>query len=125
MPDMTPSFVHGLDSVPLRFETIGQALDATAAKWSSHAALIVRHQNIRWSYGEFKQRVDTLAAAFLALGLAPNDRIGIWAPNCSEWALTQFASAKAGLILVNLNPAYRAHELEFSLPHRGHEARSA
>ena len=115
MPDMTPSFVHGLDSAPLRFETIGQALDATAAKWGSHAALIVRHQNIRWSYGEFKQRVDTLAAAFLALGLAPNDRIGIWAPNCSEWALTQFASAKAGLILVNLNPAYRAHELEFSL----------
>lgn len=115
MPDMTPSFVHGLDSAPLRFETIGQALDATAARWSSHDALIVRHQNIRWSYGEFKQRVDTLAAAFLALGLAPGDRLGIWAPNCSEWALTQFASAKAGLILVNLNPAYRAHELEFSL----------
>jgi fatty-acyl-CoA synthase len=115
MPDMTPSFVHGLDSAPLRFETIGQALDATAAKWNTHAALIVPHQNIRWSYGEFKQRVDTLAAALLALGLAPGDRLGIWAPNCSEWALTQFASAKAGLILVNLNPAYRAHELEFSL----------
>ena len=70
---------------------------------------------LRWSYGEFKQRVDTLAAALLALGLAPGDRLGIWAPNCSEWALTQFASAKAGLILVNLNPAYRAHELEFAL----------
>ncbi len=112
---MTPSFVHGLDSAPLRFETIGQALDATAAKWSAQAALIVPHQNIRWSYGEFKQRVDTLAAALLALGLAPGDRLGIWAPNCSEWALTQFASAKAGLILVNLNPAYRAHELEFAL----------
>jgi len=112
---MTPSFVHGLASAPLRFETIGQALDATAAKWSSHDALIVRQQNVRWTYGEFKQRVDALAAGLLALGLSPGDRIGIWAPNCSEWALTQFASAKAGLILVNLNPAYRAHELEFSL----------
>jgi fatty-acyl-CoA synthase len=112
---MTPSFVHGLATAPLRFETIGQALDATAAKWSAHLALIVRHQNVRWSYGEFKQRVDTLAAGLLALGLAPGDRLGIWAANCSEWALTQFASAKAGLILVNLNPAYRAHELEFSL----------
>ena len=112
---MTPSFVHGLDTAPLRFETIGQALDATAAKWASHDALIVRHQAVHWNYGEFKERVDTLAAGFLALGLAPGDRIGIWAPNCSEWALTQFASAKAGLILVNLNPAYRAHELEFSL----------
>ena len=82
---------------------------------ASHDALIVRHQGVRWTYAEFKQRVDALAAGFLALGLAPGDRIGIWAPNCSEWALTQFASAKAGLILVNLNPAYRAHELEFSL----------
>ena len=115
MPDMTPSFVHGLDTAPLRFETIGQALEATAAKCSAHAALIVPHQNIRWSYGEFNQRVDTLAAALLALGLAPGDRLGIWAPNCAQWTLTQFASAKAGLILVNLNPAYRAHELEFSL----------
>src|SRR3954463_11374710 len=112
---MTPSFVHGLDTAPLRFETIGQALDSTAVKWSSHDALIVRHQAVRWTYGEFKERVDTLAAGFLALGLAPGDRIGIWAPNRSEWALTQFASAKTGLILVNLNPAYRAHELEFSL----------
>jgi fatty-acyl-CoA synthase len=112
---MTPSFVHGLDTAPLRFETIGQALDATAAKWSSHDALIVRHQGVRWTYAEFKDRVDTHAAGLLALGLEPGERIGIWAPNCSEWALTQFASAKAGLILVNLNPAYRAHELEFSL----------
>lgn len=112
---MTPSFVHGLDSAPLRFETIGQALDAAADQWGTHDALIVRHQGIRWSYAEFKHRVDTLAAGLLALGLAPGDRLGVWAPNCSEWALTQFASAKAGLILVNLNPAYRAHELEFSL----------
>src|ERR1700733_6678932 len=112
---MTPSFVQGLDTALLRFETIGQALDATAVKWGSHDALIVRHQNVRWTYTEFKQRVDELAAGLLALGLASGERIGIWAPNCCEWALTQFASAKAGLILVNLNPAYHARELEFSL----------
>jgi len=112
---MTPSFVHGLDTAPLRFETIGQVLDATAARWSSRDALIVRGQNVRWTYGEFKHRVDMLAAGLLALGLSPGDRLGIWAPNCSEWALTQFAAAKAGLILVNLNPAYRGPELQFSL----------
>src|SRR6184192_1635446 len=108
---MSPvSFVHGLDSAPLRFETIGQALDASVVKWGSQDALIVRHQDIRWTYTELKQRVEALAAGFLALGLSPGERIGIWACNCSEWALTQFASAKAGLILVNLNPAYRAGE---------------
>jgi fatty-acyl-CoA synthase len=112
---MTPSFVQGLDTARLRFETIGQALDETTVKWGSHDALIVRHQNVRWTYTEFKQRVDALAAGFLALGLSPGDRIGIWAPNCCEWALTQFASAKAGLILVNLNPAYHAPELQFAL----------
>jgi fatty-acyl-CoA synthase len=112
---MTPSFVQGVDTALLRFETIGQALDETAVKWGSHDALIVRQQNVRWTYTEFKQRVDALAAGLLALGLSPGERIGIWAPNCCEWALTQFASAKAGLILVNLNPAYRAEELEFAL----------
>ncbi len=112
---MTPSFVHGIDTAPLRFETIGQALDEAAARWGSHDALIVRRQNVRWTYNEIKQRAEALAAGLLALGLAPGDRIGIWAPNCAEWALTQLATAKAGLILVNLNPAYRASELEFSL----------
>jgi fatty-acyl-CoA synthase len=116
---MTPSFVQGLDTALLRFETIGQALDAAAVNWGSHDALIVRHQNVRWTYTEFNQRADALAAGLLALGLSPGERIGIWASNCSEWALTQFASAKAGLILVNLNPAYRANELEFSLNKAG------
>lgn len=116
---MTPSFVHGTDTVPLRFETIGQALDIAAARWGSHAALIVQRQKIRWTYSELRQRVDTVAAGLLALGLARGDRIGIWAPNCAEWVLTQLASAKAGLILVNLNPAYRASELEFALNKAG------
>ena len=112
---MTPSFVQGSDTALLRFETIGQALAATTAKWGSHAALIVPQQNVRWTYTEFKHRVDALAAGFLALGLSPGERLGIWAPNCCEWALTQFASAAAGLVLVNLNPAYRANELQFCL----------
>jgi fatty-acyl-CoA synthase len=112
---MSLSFVHGLDSEPLRFQTIGQALDASVLQWGAHDALIVRHQNIRWSYNEFKQRVEALAAGLLALGLAPGERIGIWSPNCAEWVLTQFASAKAGLVLVVVNPAYRTAELEFAL----------
>jgi fatty-acyl-CoA synthase len=119
---MTASFVHGLDTEPLRYETIGRALDAAADTWGSSDALIVRHQGVRWTYAELKHRVDRLAAGLLGLGLLPGDRIGIWAPNCAEWTLTQFASAKAGLILVNLNPAYRTSELEFALNNVGCKA---
>ncbi len=112
---MAASFVHGIDTSPLRYETVGQALDAAADAWGSSVALIVRHQGIRWTYAQLRERVDRLAAALLRLDLMPGDRIGIWAPNCAEWTLVQFASAKAGLILVNLNPAYRSSELEFAL----------
>ncbi|MGH6997688.1 MAG: AMP-binding protein, partial [Phenylobacterium sp.] len=96
-------------------QTIGAAFDATCAAHPHVPALISRHQQIRWTYAEMKQRVDALAAGFLALGLEPGDRVGIWAPNCAEWALTQFATAKAGLILVNINPAYRVAEAEYAL----------
>jgi fatty-acyl-CoA synthase len=112
---MMGSFVHGLDTSPLLRETIGQALDAAANAWGVRDALVVRHQGIRWTYSELRYRVDELAAGLIRLGLVPGDRIGIWAPNCAEWTLTQFASAKAGLILVNINPAYRSSELEFAL----------
>ncbi len=109
------SFVNGLADTPLLYETIGQAFDRAAEKFAQHDALIVPRQDIRWTYGELKARVDALAAAFISIGLEPGERIGIWAPNCAEWTLTQFASAKAGLILVNINPAYRLSELEFAL----------
>jgi fatty-acyl-CoA synthase len=109
------SFVEGTGDVPLKYETIGRAFDQTAHRFASRDALIVPSQQIRWSYAELKRRVDLLAAGLLSLGLNPGDRIGIWAPNCAEWAVTQFASAKAGLILVNINPAYRLSELEFCL----------
>src|SRR5215831_17165712 len=110
-----PSFVNGLADVPLLYETIGQAFDRAAIQYPQNEALVVPQQKIRWTYAELKERVDTLAAAFVALDLKPGERIGIWAPNCAEWTLTQFASAKAGLILVNINPAYRLSELEFAL----------
>lgn len=112
---MTHSYVHGINDTPLRYETIGQALDRAAAAWGSREALVVRHQRVRWTYAELKQRADALAAGFLSLGLEPGDRVGIWAPNCAEWTVTQFATAKAGLILVNINPAYRVSELEFAV----------
>jgi fatty-acyl-CoA synthase len=109
------SYVHGADAQPLLGQTIGQAFDATCAAHPDVPALISRHQKIRWTYGEMRERVDALAAGLLALGLEPGDRIGVWAPNCAEWALTQFATAKAGLILVNINPAYRLSEAEYAL----------
>lgn len=109
------SHVRGADAPPLRDETIGQALSTAAAKWPDREALISVHQSIRWTYRELNDKAEALAAGFLALGLVRGDRVGIWAPNCAEWTLTQFATAKAGIILVNINPAYRLSELEYTL----------
>jgi fatty-acyl-CoA synthase len=110
-----PSYVSGTSSQPLIGETIGRYLDAVCAAHGERPALIVRHQNIRWNYAELHRRVNALAAGLLALGLARGDRIGIWAPNCAEWLLTQYATAKLGLILVNINPAYRLAEFEYAI----------
>jgi fatty-acyl-CoA synthase len=113
--DRIPSYVHGASSVPLIGETIGAHFDRITMKHRDREALVVRHQNIRWSYGELRRRVDNLAAGLRRLGLAPGERVGIWSQNCAEWVLAQFATAKAGLILVNINPAYRRSELEYAL----------
>ena len=110
-----PSYVHGAHHVPLIGVTIGSYLDSVADRYGAQDALIVAHQNVRWTYREFHQRVNDLAAGLLRLGLNPGDRIGIWSQNCAEWVLTQFATAKAGLIMVNINPAYRRTELEYVL----------
>jgi fatty-acyl-CoA synthase len=115
MPMTDLSYVSGVSDKPLLGLTIGACFDATAAAHPDQMALISRHQKIRWTYAELKVHVDALAAGLLALGLEPGDRIGIWAPNCAEWAVTQFATAKAGLILVNINPAYRLSEAEYAL----------
>jgi fatty-acyl-CoA synthase len=115
MAELKLSYVHGASDQPLLGETIGQFFDAACAKWASRPALVVRHQKVRLSYGELRQEVDKLAAGLLTLNLEPGDRIGIWSPNNNEWVLTQFATAKAGLILVNINPTYRTAELEYAL----------
>ncbi|ANY19579.1 Long-chain-fatty-acid--CoA ligase [Tsuneonella dongtanensis] len=114
-PDPALSHVVGAGSPALLECTIGEQFDRTAARWGDRDALVVAHQQVRWSWAELKRRVDALAAALLARGLEPGDRIGIWAPNCAEWTLTQFAAARAGLVLVTINPAYRLSELEHAL----------
>ena len=107
MDAMKVSHVRGSDAPPLIETAIGVQFDATVARDPEGEALIVRHQEIRWTWSELKARVDAVAAGLLAHGLRLGDRVGIWAPNCAEWAVIQFATAKAGLILVNINPAYR------------------
>jgi fatty-acyl-CoA synthase len=112
---MELSYVCGTSSVPLLYKTVGVALEDAAHRWADRPALIVRHQNIRWNYRELNEAADRFAAGLIKLGLQPGERVGIWSPNRYEWVLTQFATAKAGLILVNVNPAYRISELEFAL----------
>ena len=115
MRRLTQSYNHGASNVPLIGQTIGVFFDHAVELWGNRQALIVQHQNIRWTYTELKKQVDAFAAGLLVLGLEPGQRIGIWSQNNAEWAVTQFATAKAGLILVNINPAYRLSELEYAL----------
>ena len=109
------SFVSGASTKPLIYRTIGNALQVTAETYPEQEALVVCHQDVRWTYQELNRRVDDFAAGLIALGFDPGDRVGVWAPNCAEWVLAQFATARAGLIQVNINPAYRTHELEYVL----------
>jgi fatty-acyl-CoA synthase len=116
------SIVQG-ELEPALFEhTIGEALQRAIAKWPKQEALVSVHQGGRWTYEEFGWRVDQFAAGLLAVGLKPGDRVGIWAPNCAEWTLVQFATARIGLILVNINPAYRLSEVEYTLKKVGVKA---
>ena len=109
------SYVHGGSTQPLLGETLGACFDRIAERFGEREALVVRHQNVRWTYRELQRRTNNLAAALLRLGLNPGERIGIWSQNNAEWLLVQLATAKAGLILVNINPAYRGSELQFAL----------
>jgi fatty-acyl-CoA synthase len=113
------SYVHGASETPLIGETIGVYFDQAVERFGERDALIVRHQGIRWSWRALQERVDALAAGLIALGLERGARIGIWSPNNAEWVVAQFATAKAGLILVNINPAYRLAELEYALNKAG------
>jgi fatty-acyl-CoA synthase len=116
------SYLHGASPEPLKGLTVGQLFDETAARFADRDALVVVDQGIRWSWRALSAEVDRLAAGLIALGLEPGERIGIWAPNMAEWVVAQFATAKAGLILVNVNPAYRLPELEFALNQVGAKA---
>ena len=109
------SYDHGVSNKKLIGETIGAFFDGQVEKYRDREALVVKHQNVRWSWGELGRRVDDLAAGLMTLGLERGDRVGIWSPNTSEWTLMQFATAKAGLVLVNVNPAYRRSELEYAM----------
>jgi fatty-acyl-CoA synthase len=115
MTEAALSYVHGAVGVPLIGETIGANFDRAVERWGERPALIVRQQGVRWNYRELGEKVDAFAAGLIALGLHPGERVGIWSPNNAEWVITQFATAKAGLILVNINPAYRLSELEYAL----------
>jgi fatty-acyl-CoA synthase len=115
MSHQTLSYVHGGGAQPLLGETLGACFDRIVARFGEREALVVRHQKIRWTYRELQQRTNNLAAALLRLGMNPGERIGIWSQNNAEWLLVQLATAKAGLILVNINPAYRGNELQYAL----------
>jgi fatty-acyl-CoA synthase len=113
------SHAVGPTDVPLLERTIGDDLHATVERYAGREALVVRHQDVRWTYAELNDRVDDLARSLVASGFERGDRIGIWAPNCSEWVLVQYATARIGVILVNINPAYRTHEVRFALHQSG------
>ena len=119
MTDVSLSYAAGPTDTALLDETIGENLARTVARHGEREALVSVHQNIRWTYDEFADRVARLAKGMLAAGLEKGDRVGLWSPNYAEWTLAQFATAESGVILVNLNPAYRTHELAYALNQSG------
>jgi fatty-acyl-CoA synthase len=113
------SYLHGASQVPLLGETIGENLDRTVARFGDRDAVISVHQGVRMTYAEFHAAVTEVARGLLALGVEPGERVGIWSPNNAEWVMLQYATAKVGAILVNINPAYRTFELEYALQQSG------
>ena len=119
---MQNSYFRGAESPGLIHETIGECFERIAKQYAEREALVVRHQDVRWTWSEYAEEVRKLSSGLLALGIGPGDRVGIWAPNCFEWCLTQFATARIGAILVCVNPAYRIFELEYALNKSGCKA---
>jgi fatty-acyl-CoA synthase len=113
------AYAHGASGTPLIGETIGENLERTVAAHPDALALVSRHQGLRFTYAELNDAVDRVARGLMAMGLEPGDRLGIWSPNVAEWVLVQYGSAKAGVILVNINPAYRTSELGYALRQSG------
>jgi fatty-acyl-CoA synthase len=114
-----PSYASGTSDVPLLGDTIGDNLDRTASTYPDGEALVEVPTGRRWTYAQLRDDVEVVAMGLLAAGLEKGDRVGIWAPNVAEWTLIQYATAKIGVVLVNINPAYRTHELDFVLKHAG------
>ena len=114
-PLFTRSYARGATDVPLIEQTLGDFFDAIVARQPDHEALVSSHQGSRYSYRQLQLETNRLASALLGLGLAPGERVGIWSHNNAEWLLMQLATAQAGLILVNINPAYRTAEVEYAL----------
>src|SRR3954468_4520915 len=114
-----PSYSHGTSETPLLGDTIGVNFARTAARFRDRPALVSRHQDVRLTYAQLEAAVDAAAGGLLRFGIRAGDRVGIWAPNCAEWVVVQYATAKVGAILVNVNPAYRTHELEYVLRQSG------
>jgi fatty-acyl-CoA synthase len=118
--DVAPlSYASGVSAVPLLGETIGENLERAAARYAGREALVDVATGRRWTYTELDTAVNEVALGLLAMGIAKGDRVGIWAPNCAEWVLTQYATARIGAVLVNVNPAYRAHELGYVVRQSG------
>jgi fatty-acyl-CoA synthase len=113
------SYTSGISDTPLLGLTIGDMFDETVAKYPENPALISRQQQIRLSYRELQAQVNQCAKGLMQLGIQKGQRVGIWSPNRAEWCITQFATAKLGAVLVNLNPSYRLHELEYALTQSG------
>src|SRR5437016_6114686 len=113
------SYTSATSDTPLLGLTIGDQFDQTVSRYPDNPALISRHQNIRLTYRELQTQVNQCAKGLLQLGITKGLRVGIWAPNCAQWCVTQFATAKVGAILVNLNPSYRTHEIAYALKQSG------
>ena len=109
------SYAYGTSSQPLLGMTIGEKFDQACQQYAEQDAVVSLHQNVRLTYKELQTQVNAFACSLLKLGLKKGDRLAIWSPNCVEWTITQFAAFKAGIILVNLNPAYKSNELEYVL----------
>jgi fatty-acyl-CoA synthase len=119
MGEPMPAYSHGVSETALLGETIGENLRRTAERFGDREALVSPQQGLRLTYAELEAEVDRVALGLLAAGIAKGDRVGIWAPNCAEWVFVQYATAKVGAILVNINPAYRTRELEYALKQSG------
>jgi fatty-acyl-CoA synthase len=119
MPDFAGSYTSGISDRPLLGITIGDMFDRTADRYPDTEALVSCHQGLRYSYRQLKDEVDRCARALIGLGVDKGERVGIWAPNCAEWAIVQFATSKLGAILVNINPSYRLNEVQYALRQSG------